>query len=188
MRFSRLLSATSLNLPSRSFWRGLAIAVALVGVLGVAHSANTNARIKGAVTDPQGSVVSGARITATNAATGVKFETVSGSEGGYLFAELPVGTYSISASAAGFKGFTATGIVLSIDQEFVQAVHLTIGSATELVEVQASAVQVNTTDMQLNNVVDSDQIVELPLINRTFTGLELTLPGVQASSDRFSAN
>ena len=188
MRFTRLLSATSLNLPSQSFWRGLAIAVAFIGALGVAYSANTNGRIKGVVTDPQSSVVSGAQITATNMATGVKYDSVSGSDGGYLFAELPVGTYSISASAAGFKGFTATGIVLSIDQEYVEAVHLTIGSATELVEVQASAVQVNTTDMQLNNVVNSEQIVELPLINRTFTGLELTLPGVQASSDRFSSN
>ncbi len=45
--------------------------------------------------------------------------------------------------------------------------------------------QVDTTDIQLSNVVDSTEMTELPLIGRGFTGLELILPGVQASSDRF---
>jgi hypothetical protein len=67
----------------------------------------------------------------------------------------------------------------------VEPVKLTTGSASDLVEVQADAVQVNTTDMQLSNIVDSAQIVELPLLGRNFTGLELILPGVQLSSDRF---
>jgi len=144
-----------------------------------------NGRIKGTVTDPQNAAVVGVHVTATNIQTGVKFETVSGSNGGYLFAELPVGTYNIAATSQGFKGFTATGIVLNIDQDFDQPIHLTLGSTNEVVEVVASAVQVNTTDMELSNVVNSEQIVELPLISRNFTGLELTLPGVQASSDRF---
>jgi hypothetical protein len=69
--------------------RELAIALAFAGVLGAAYAANTNARIKGVVADPSGSVISGARLTATNDATGVKFETTSGTDGGYLFPELP---------------------------------------------------------------------------------------------------
>lgn len=86
----------------------------------------------------------------------------------------------------GFSRFTATGIVLNIDQEYVEPIKLTIGSSVATVEVLASAVQVNTTDMQLSNIVDSHQITELPLIGRVFTNLELILPGVQASSDRFT--
>jgi len=70
----------------------------------------------------------------------------------------------------------------------VQAVKLEVGSKSETLEVAADAVQVNTTDMQLNNIVDSKQMVELPLINRNFLGLELIEPGVQASSDRFTNN
>ncbi len=150
-----------------------------------AYAANVNARIKGVVTDPGGAAVAGAQITATNNATGVKFTTTSGTDGGYLFPELPVGTYTVAATAPGFKSYTATGIVLTIDQEFVQPIQLSIGAASEVVQVSASPVQVNTTDMQLSNVIDSQQMVELPLIGRNFTGLELTLPGVQASSDRF---
>lgn len=168
-----------------SLLQTIALALTIVGALGLAHAADVNARIKGVVTDPQNAVVAGVHITATNTATGVKFATVTGADGGYLFAELPVGTYSISAVAQGFKGFTATGITLNIDQDFVESIQLTVGSTNEVVEVTASAVQVNTTDMELSNVVNSEQIVELPLITRNFTGLELTLPGVQASSDRF---
>ncbi len=168
-----------------TFWRGLVIALAFVGAVGIAYSADVNARIKGVVTDPQNSVIAGVHITATNTATLVKFETVSGSDGGYLFAELPVGTYTVSATSPGFEGFNANGIMLNIDQEFVQDIKLVVGSANEVVNVAASAVQVNTTDMELSNVVNSEQMVELPLIGRNFTGLELTLPGVQASSDRF---
>ena len=90
------------------------------------NAASVNARIKGTVTDPAGAAIAGAQITATNAATGVKFTTTSGTDGGYLFAELPIGSYTITASAQGFKGYTATGIVLNIDQEYVQPIQLTL--------------------------------------------------------------
>ena len=87
---------------------------------------------------------------------------------------------------AALCSFTATGIVLNIDQEYVLPIKLTVGSSVDTVEVQANAVQVNTTDMQLSNVVNGHQITELPLIGRAFTNLELVLPGVQASNDRFN--
>jgi len=164
----------------------LALCFILVVTTGVAaHAADAKARIRGTVSDPQGAVMAGVKITATNEATSVKYEAVSGSDGGYLFPQLPIGTYSISAGASGFKSFTAKGIVLNIDQEYVEPIKLAVGSAAEVVEVAASPVQVDTTDSQLSNVINSDQMVELPLINRNFTGLELSLPGVQASSDRF---
>ncbi len=150
-----------------------------------AYGVDVNARIRGTVTDPSGAVISGAAVTATNTATGVRYPTKSLGTGDYLFPQLPVGTYSISVSAPGFKTFTATGILLTIDQEYVEPVKLEVGNTSETLEVAADAVQVNTTDMQLNNVVNSTQMVELPLIGRGFTSLELIEPGVQASSDRF---
>jgi len=168
-----------------TFWRGAALAMLLVGALQFAMAADVNARIRGVVTDPQGAVLPGIKVTATNDATQVKFDTVTGADGGYFFPQLPVGTYTVSVAATGFKSFTATGIVLNIDQEYSEAIKLTVGSTAEVVEVAASSVQVNTSDMELSNVVNSEQIVELPLINRNFSGLELTQPGVQASSDRF---
>jgi hypothetical protein len=150
-----------------------------------AYAATANARIKGSVTDPSGAVVANATVTAVNTATGVKYNTISSSDGAYLFPALPIGTYSISVTAPGFKSFTATGIILNIDQEYVETAKLALGATTETMEVAADAVQVNTTDMQLSNIVNSSQMVELPLIGRNFTGLELIEPGVQASNDRF---
>ena len=171
----------------RSAVGSLLLLFVLAFTVGSAYAVDVNARIKGSVTDPSGAVVPGAMVTATNTATGVKYPTKSNGAGEYLLPQLPVGTYSISVSAPGFKSYAATGIVLSIDQEYVEAVKLEVGNASETLEVAADAVQVNTTDMQLSNIVNSQQMVELPLIGRNFTGLELIEPGVQASSDRFGS-
>jgi len=173
-------------------WQRLAGALSLIFVLAAtAWAVDVNGRIKGTVTDPSGAVLPGVKITATNLGTGVKYTADSGADGTYLFPQLPVtggGLYSISASAPNFKAFTATGIKLVIDQEYVENITMQVGSTGQTVQVNAAAVQVDTTDMQLSNVVNSEQMEELPLINRSFTGLELTLPGVQASSDRFGSN
>ena len=167
-------------------WRKLAAASVFALTLATAaNAADVNARIRGTVTDPTGALIPNVAVVATNQNTGVRFTTTSSASGDYSFQALPIGTYSISATAPGFKSFSATGITLSIDQEYDEPVKLALGSSGEVVEVQADSVQVNTTDMQLNNIVDAKQIVELPLLGRDFTQLELTLPGVQASNDRF---
>ena len=162
--------------------------LAFAASISLAHAADVTGRIKGSVTDPSGAVVPNTQVVATNQATGVKYFTKTQSDGAYIFQSLPVGTYSIGTTAIGFKSFAASGIVLNIDQEYVEPIQLSTGSAAETVEVRADAVQVNTTDMQLNNVVDAAQIVAYPLVSRSFTSLELILPGVQQPSDRFGGN
>jgi Carboxypeptidase regulatory-like domain len=169
----------------RSFSVTLFLAFVLGFLATSAYAVDVNGRIKGTVTDPSGAVVPGAAVIATNVATGVKYPTKTLSNGDYIFPQLPVGTYSITVSASGFKKFEATGITLDIDQEYVESVKLEVGNATETLEVAADAVQVNTTEIQLSNIVNSSEMVELPLIGRAFTQLETILPGVQASSDRF---
>jgi hypothetical protein len=160
--------------------------VAILGLaLNTARAADTNGRIKGTVTDATNAVVPGATVTATNTETGVKFITKSLKDGGYLFPELPIGSYTISAEAAGFKTFTATGIKIDIDQEYVEPVTLTVGDTSQVVSVTADSIQVNTTDMQINNIVDSKEMAELPNISRSYSQFELIEPGIQASSDRF---
>ena len=174
-----------------TFLRRATQALVLAAIFGLtfqaAHAVDTNGRIKGTVTDPTSAVIPGAQVTATNLLTGVKSTTVSQADGGYFFAQLPIGTYKITVTAPNFKTFEASGIVLRIDQEYIEPVQLTVGDATEVLSVAADAVQVNTTDMQLNNVVDSSQMVELPNIGRGFTFFETIEPGVQASNDRFGA-
>ncbi len=166
-------------------WRRLAIASALFIAFGAAQAADINARIKGTVTDPTGAVVPHVQVVAINEATGVKFTTTSQANGDYLFQQLPIGTYTVRVVVPGFMGFKASGIVLNIDQEYVEQVKLIVGNANQNIEVAADAVQVNSTDMQLNNIVSAAQMEELPLIGRDFTQLELTQPGVQRPDNRF---
>jgi N-acetylneuraminic acid mutarotase len=147
-------------------WQRIAVVISLMFTLAtVSFAADVNGRIKGVVTDPSGAVVAGVHILAVNLATGVSFDAVTGGDGVYLFAQLPVGTYSVTAAAPQFKKFTATGITLNIDQEYVENIQLTVGQANEVVQVSAAAVQVDTTDMQLSNVVNSHFLpaVLLPL-------------------------
>jgi hypothetical protein len=137
-----------------------------------AYAVEVTARIKGTVIDPTGGVLPNITITATNQDTGVKTTTTTTTtmaNGDYIFQKLSIGTYSVSVAAPGFSRFTATGIVLNIDQEYVLPVRLRVGSSVETVEVQANAVQVNTTDMQLSNVVGGRQITELPTIGNSET-------------------
>ncbi|MGD0647746.1 MAG: carboxypeptidase regulatory-like domain-containing protein [Acidobacteriaceae bacterium] len=160
--------------------------VAILGLaLNTARAADTNGRIKGTVTDATNAVIPGATVTATNLQTGVKFVTKSLKDGGYFFPQLPIGNYSISAEAAGFKTFTATGIKIDIDQEYVEPVTLSVGDTSQVVSVTADSIQVNTTDMQINNIVNSTEMSELPNISRGYSQFELIEPGVQAPSDRF---
>lgn len=166
------------------------VRVLLFGILVLlgAHSAladNVYATIRGVVTDQTGAVVQGAQITATNSGTGISFNTKSQDTGLYEFLQLPVGTYTVSCSKQGFKGFKSTGIPLVVNQVYNQPISLQVGTANETVEVRASAVQVETTSIQQQTVVGSQQIVDLPLIGRNFTQLEQLAPGVMASNDRF---
>ena len=168
-----------------STWHRIVLGAILAVSFSYAHAADVNAHIKGTVTDPTGAVIAKANVIAVNEATGVKYTTVSQADGGYLFPQLPIGTYTIKVSASGFKEFSVTGIILNINQEYVEPAVLSIGSSSDLVEIHADAVQVNTTDSQLSNIVNSGQMVELPLIGRNFTQLELTQPGVQLPDNRF---
>src|SRR5579862_6679202 len=132
------------------FSKRLAVVLSLMFALAAAaYAADVNGRIKGTVTDPSGAVLPGVKITATNLGTGVKYTADSGADGTYLFPQLPVtggGLYSISASAPNFKAFTATGIKLVIDQEYVENITMQVGSTGQTVQVNAAAVQVDTTD------------------------------------------
>ncbi|HKW75933.1 MAG TPA: carboxypeptidase-like regulatory domain-containing protein [Terriglobales bacterium] len=153
-----------------------------------AFADNVYATIRGTVADSTGAVVAGTQVTATNTLTGVKTTTVSRDNGLYEFLQLPVGNYIVSATKQGFKTFKSTAFTLTVNQTYALPVSLQIGVTNEVVEVKADAVQVETTSIQQQTLINSQQIVDLPLVNRNFTALEQLAPGVMASSDRFTNN
>jgi carboxypeptidase family protein/TonB-dependent receptor-like protein len=142
----------------------------------------TNAQMSGKVVDPAGAVVPNATIDVQNTGTGLERTVTSSAAGEYVIPSLPVGTYRLKATAAGFKAYAQTGIVLEDGQDARVDVTLQIGSASETVQVSAQAVQVDTSSAEIRTEVDSTQIKELPLNTRDSLQLVTLVPGVGNAS------
>jgi hypothetical protein len=135
--------------------------------------------LNGIVTDPSGGVIPGATIMVTNAQTGVARETISNSEGRYTFLQLLPGTYDISAKSPGFTDVAVKAVPLQVNSPAtINLKFEKIGAVAETVQVEAAAVQVNTTDATLGNAVSTQAILELPFFARNVVGLLQLQPGV----------
>ncbi len=163
----------------------LLLTVAL-GVFSIpANADNLYASIRGTVTDSTGAEVAGAKLTATNTATGISYNTTSSKDGIFDFLQVAIGDYTVRAEQTGFKSFQASGIHLDLNQIYNLAVPLTVGAISEEIVVEANPVQVQQTDMQLGSTIEGQQIVDIPLNGRNWTQLQQLQPGVIGTSDRF---
>src|SRR5215813_1123327 len=161
-----------------------------------AMAQTTTGSIVGSVTDKTGALVPGAAITVTNTDTGSTNKTVTDSSGNYAVTPLPVGHYSVTVEARGFKKSISGGITLNLQDRIGVNVVLELGQITETVEVQGVAAALQTDTSYLGQVVDSQKIVDLPLNGRFFTRLAVltagTLPTAPGARDErtggFSAN
>jgi hypothetical protein len=138
--------------------------------------ADVTGSILGVVRDPSQAVIKGARITITNTQTNLSQQTVSADDGSYRFLALPVGTYRLNATVAGFQQFNATDIVLKVNDQLRVDIPLTVGNVKEEISIAAGAVQVETESTQLGDVIDSKKMLALPLNGRSY----LDLLGLQA--------
>src|SRR5258708_3404342 len=155
--------------------------VVLTLAIGAAASMaqSTGGRIRGTVTDASGGAVTGAKILILNQANGTQRDTESGSNGEYVFLEVPVGTYEVQVNQAGFKKYVRKGIELNLNEVLGLDIVLVVGGSTEVVEVTGAPPLVDTTSTQLGAVVGERAVSELPLAQRdTYQLLELQ-PGVQ---------
>jgi hypothetical protein len=146
----------------------------------------TVAHIRGTVLDPSGAGVPGAEVKATNTQTQVSTTVMSGDDGSYEFLSLLPGTYDVTVTKAGFRASTTHSITLTLNQVYNLPVALEVGQVTESVQVEANPVQVETTTTQLGTLIESKQIVDLPLLGRNWTMLQQLGPGAVSTSDRFS--
>jgi len=154
------------------------IIVVAFGLLAVqpAKADNLYARIQGVITDPSGAALVGAKLIATNVGTNISYESESRSEGNFVFLQLPVGIYKVVAISSGFRTFTATGITLVLDQVYALNIKMELGQVSEQVMVEASNVQVETTNTQLGTVINGDTIRDMPLIGRNWINLQQLSP------------
>jgi hypothetical protein len=133
--------------------------------------------INGTVTDPSGAVVPGASVKATNKATGIDHATVSTSDGGFVFQDLPVGAYSVVVTAAGFPVTTIEGVLVEQGAVYTLPVSLKISQAATSVEVSAAALSLDTTSETQTTLVGGADLQQMPLNGRDFSQLISVAPG-----------
>jgi hypothetical protein len=144
-----------------------------------AMAQSTTQSIQGLVTDSTTAVAVGATVTLTNAATGVSRSTATNNTGNYTFALLPVGNYDMKVEMAGFKTEQVRGIRLETAAQLRQDFVMQVGNVTEVVEISAAAVTLNTENSTVGGVIENKRIIDLPLNGRNVAQLAVLVPGVQ---------
>src|SRR5450432_227468 len=158
----------------------LLITLAAAAIAPFAKAQSTGGRVRGTVADSSGAAISGATIALINEATNVSRDTVSGSNGEYVFLEVQVGTYNVEVTQEGFKKYSHKGIVVNLNEVVSVDIPLQVGGTTETVEVTGASPIVDTSSTQLGAVVNERSSTQLPLNQRDVYQLLQLQPGVQS--------
>jgi hypothetical protein len=145
-------------------------------------SAQDTASVVGTVTDVSGAAVAGARITLVNVATQFTRTLDTNAEGQYVASGIPTGEYVITAEKQGFQKLERTGVRLTTASKLNVDLQLAIGSQSQTVSVTATAPLLQSQSADVSALVDSRQMVTLPLVSRDFTDLVLLTPGAHVGS------
>ena len=145
---------------------------------GAALAQDATGRIIGIITDPSGSVIPKAKITATNEGTQVTRETMTEADGSYQILSVPVGRYTVAAEAPGFQKSVASAQSLEINQSLKMDLKLAIGTSNVSVQVESTSSGVETVNSTVATSVTASQIVNAPLNGRNVFDLALLAPGV----------
>ncbi len=148
------------------------------------------AEVLGTVRDNTGSVVPKATVTLLNQDTGIQAKTTTDENGNYDFFNVKVGRYTISVEATGFTKFTTTDVGVNVNARQRVDATLQVGAITETVEVTGVAAVLQTDSSEHSQVINTQQIVELPLNGRNYSDLALLSTNVHRSpmSVLFAAN
>src|SRR5579863_6289594 len=164
--------------------------IVLVFVLLVAMSVSAQTfrgTILGTVTDAQGAVVSGAKVTVKNVGTGLERSTETSADGTYSLPELQIGTYTVTVMQANFQTFVATGVVVDVATQRRVDAAIKPGQISTRVEVAADQMPlVETTSNTLGGVLTQNDVKDLPINGRDYTKLIFLNPGVAGSPDQIT--
>ncbi|MFY9845007.1 MAG: TonB-dependent receptor, partial [Terriglobales bacterium] len=158
----------------------LQLCLAVFAVLALTFSAFAqvqNGQFSGTIVDPSGAAIANAKVSVSNPATGLTLTATTNSSGNYTVREVPPGAYKITVEAPGFKTESNTGVGANAGTISHVDFKLQVGKASEVVEVNAEAVAVNTEDSKLASTVSATQISNLPLNGRNVYDLIQLVPG-----------
>ena len=157
---------------------GLAIGLLQGGTTAFAQGIITGS-ITGGITDQTGAVIPGASITATSESTKAVFQVKSSALGLFQISDVPLGSYSVTITAAGFGSSTVDHVhVVAGNATSIGNRTLTLGSTAQTVEVAADAAQfINTESAQVETTIDAVQVATAP-VTGALDNMTLMVPGV----------
>ena len=148
----------------------LTLVAFLIAPIAAIYGQDATAGMSGTVTDQSGAAVPNATATLTNTTTGLKYTQTSNSIGFYRFTNIPPGQgYQATFTAKGFSAFDVKDIYLTVNSVRTQNATLNVGTQVATVEVTAanSEVTIDTTDSQVGNTFDVEQLNNLPVQQRS---------------------
>jgi Carboxypeptidase regulatory-like domain len=152
---------------------------ALTGLM-TANAQNTFGTVVGNVTDPSGALIPKANVTLTSEGTGQTRTMKTTDAGTYSFVNLEPGNYSVKVEQPGFKTTERKGVVVQVGSTTREDVALTVGDASQQVEVTAAPPLIQTDSATLGSVVEQKTIGAMPLNGRNVNNLLTLVPGVVA--------
>ena len=164
-------------------WRTL-LSIGLVWLIAAGTSwaqAVAGSQVSGVVKDSSGGVLPGVEVTITKTDTGTVRTVFTGADGAYVIPNLPVGPYKLKAVLQGFNTYVQEGIVLQVNTNPTIDVALAVGSVGEQVTVTANTTTVETRSTGVGQVIDNQQVTEIPLNGRQATEL-IFLSGLATSA------
>ncbi len=163
-----------------SFAEAMSIRIILLVACGASLMVgqNVTGAIEGVIKDASGAVVPNATVVATNVGTNAAYSGTANDQGAYAIRSLPVGVYNLTASVAGFKKYDALGIRVQVNETSRVDLALQIGATSESVDVEATAVHVDTESPVLKTVIDQQRVEDLPLNGRDPVQLTRLVAGV----------
>ena len=168
--------------------RWLFLVALLIVSVSSSYAQQITGTIDGDVKDEQGALVPNADVTATNVTTGFTRTAKSGSDGGFNIQYLPVGRYSVTVNAAGFKKFVQQNLEISVDQTQALSVVLSVGAESQTIEVTTAPPLINTNTSDIGRTISPQEMNQFPLTTRNAYAAMSAVPGVQSNSQSNSQN
>ena len=155
-----------------------ALGLGLLVVLSIAVSAQLpTSTLNGTVTDPQGAAVAGAKVSITSQGTGGVRQTTTDTAGFYSVSNLLPADYTVRVEAPKFATVDIKNVRLEVGRTSTIDAKLTIAKVGQIIEVTGAEVAVNTTQSEVQGVVESAEMQSLPLNGRNFLELAFLIPG-----------
>jgi hypothetical protein len=159
----------------------------IAGLSGSVYAQEFRGLILGSVADSSGGMIPGATVTATNTATNVRTSTITTSTGTFTIPFVLPGTYQVTAEATGFKTEIRESVVVEVQQRVRLDFQLQPGEISESVTVAADAAPLDSSNASLGEVINTQQLTELPQAARNAYLQARIAPGVMPTDARLFA-